>query len=834
MIWMKWLLIILGGFLYELSPTYGVRALKKELRCLQPLIPYVGFRLESGNTQLQEAVFVLFEKQETRFYLRGDMPSIGELLLDLDVNPSQNAFLQSHFHRVYRLNPLSSWILTLTVLKASLSDVSREYLREKWADFFKERASQESDEQEQNQMQQRLVQRLLDRPQSENDALRNPYIDSLISRDAFGTVTDPHYQTLVTLKMNPKDQVMGILSYKQGDARVEGRSLSLEDSYIFFETQTRIYVFQVGPLHHLSANVLVFEKRSLENPHNVMTNDLYYEYFRGLRSYFQSLVSEMDMDMISLILDGLSISPILERNSLFIDQLIYRLMDVQQTFNLPQHFYVPKFIERYYVKADDKIPDLQISTILKMAYELNVSLRLFLSHEDLRPHVKIDPIRPPLSRTYIFEFERVLREKLKKAIEESGLTLSQLARASGVKQNTIEWATMRWTPKYLTLKQILAPLGRDVNSFLIEVANQLARRRISPFSPDENQNQEDIQAIAFIGDRINQAISLAGFDRIIDAKNILNVNKSGLGRAHLKLKTLLRASYRTNASLSLLVSEDPLEDHIDPQTARQSNAPEDYISKASQLVVYYIKRKMKELNFSIRDLASASGLEDSGVRAFLNHRQVPTYLSLRKLAKGLNTTLPELVKDLETDIARFDQLDLHIEIPSPRSIERSEDTINEAQRIKERIVEALRLTNIPHRMLKTKFRLEFNRLRNQSDTQIRTIYKVIHVTGLSEAQLLGHGDLSRFVNPDRYKDTIIPISNQQIEQRMRKLGQNIRNHYESDPNRSLRPEMMTYLRTIIDSQSRFSPSPRHLLIDVLQLAEDMNAHPVDFFKRRSL
>lgn len=740
----------------------------------------------------------------------------------MTVTPSGNAFLQSHIDRVYQLNPLSSWILTIAILKASLSPVNQEHLRNMWENF-----NSKGETLEQQQEREKLMRQFLNWESSqdrEDTLFRNPYIDSLALRDIFGLLEDPHYQSVLTLRMSSRKKINGFLSYKQGDSRIQDGHFYLENAYIFFETYTRVYVFQVRPLNNLSANILVFQKKPSQT--HLMADDLYYGYFQGLRSYFRSSFLEVDTDLVTLILDHLTMITVTERASNFLDRLIYRLTDVQQAFNLPSRSTIYSVVTQYEGWDSDGQADFQIPTLLKIARYLGVDLSILLSDVDLRPYVQLDPNRSPLSEVYILEVERTIRRRLRGAIRESGLTLLDIANQTGINQKTFGQVITRWTAKYLNLEKITTFLGIDTNRFLVEIANEVSRH-VSPSSLVERDEQNpDEASLEFIGNRIKQAMSLAEFLYLKkEIKRRLGIHIDTLGQTNPTFAVLLRASYTTHVSLSLLVSEENLEEHISPHTVRQTKLPEDYIEKARQLVIYYIKRRMVKLNISLIDLASSSHLQEVTLRAWFNHRGSPMYLSLVKIADGLEISLPELLKDLETDIARFESLDLHVEIPEPRANNMTENTFNEFQRWKQRMIQALELTNISSNTLQEKFNIELHRLRDRESIQLRTIFKVAHVAGISVSSLLGNSDLSQFINPDRYKDTINPLSVQRIDRKMRRLSQNIQNHAEGASERELNSRSRIYLRRITTRQSQYFPA-----FYILQLAEDMNVRPTRFFQ----
>ena len=373
----------------------------------------------------------------------------------------------------------------------------------------------------------------------------------------------------------------------------------------------------------------------------MMADDLYYEYFQGLRSYFRSSLPEVDTELIYLILDHLTITTMTERISNFLDRLIHRLIDVQNTFNLPSRSIIYSVINNL---PQGRPGNFQISTLLKIAHYLGINLSILLSDVDLRPYVLLDPNRPPLSKVYISEVERMIRKELKRAIQESGLTLSDIANQTGIKLKTIQHMITTSTGKYLNLEKITAVLGININRFLVEIANKVALR-MSPFPPVEEQNPDEASSFEFIGNRIKQAMSLAGFPYLKkEIKRRLGLHIDQFGQLNPTLKVLLRTSYTTNVGLSLLVSEEELEGHINPRTIRQTDLPEDYIEKTRQLIIYYIKRRMVELNFSLVDFVSSSHLQEVTLRALFNGRNAPMYLSLVKIADGLEMSLPELFK----------------------------------------------------------------------------------------------------------------------------------------------------------------------------------------------
>ena len=103
---------------------------QKNLACVHATLPYARFFLDYQDHQIHEAISVLMEQPHS-----SDHP-IGELLMDLSENPSSNVFLRSRIDRVYQLNPLSSWILTLAILRSSLGNANWRYLKEAMEWFY--------------------------------------------------------------------------------------------------------------------------------------------------------------------------------------------------------------------------------------------------------------------------------------------------------------------------------------------------------------------------------------------------------------------------------------------------------------------------------------------------------------------------------------------------------------------------------------------------------------------------------------------------------------------------------------------------------------------------
>ena len=195
--------------------------------------------------------------------------------------------------------------------------------------------------------------------------------------------------------------------------------------------------------------------------------------------------------------------------------------------------------------------------------------------------------------------------------------------------------------------------------------------------------------------------------------------------------------------------------------------PEDYLEKARALIVYYIKKRMVELNFSIKDVASLdSGLKEKTISALLNGNFKPGYLLLLKIAATLNTTLPDLLQNLEEDIEQFDNLDLNIEIPTSNRKNLTKTTLNELNRWRQRIVQALELSHISTYRLKTEFNIELNKLRNRNrNIQLATLFKVAYLADITVSQLLGHTDLSQLIDPHRDIKAIKPLSDSQIKRK---------------------------------------------------------------------
>lgn len=815
------LLIVL--FFYSLHDVYSSNGIKPNA-CVQAFIPYIKLFLSTEDARLEQALLALRDPPPLNLSLGPNVSQqmqsfdpIGEALMDLATKPPQNIFVQGNIDRIYRLNPLSSWILIIVILRASLQESNSLYLQHRWA---------EEDLEDKEDLEERkiAIDRILNGSLQGRGVIHNPYIDSLVLRNNFGLYIDPQYQSNLTLHIRSQQTIQGIVSYKEGDARVWNDGFSLENAYIFFETNRRVYVFQVNPSNHLSANALVFEKKP---ERKTIAGNLYLEYFREIRAYFQLSdsfpESEMEtQEMIELILDHLTITS--RTSTYYLDRLIERLQDVQNTFHLSSTHPVSSVVIAYKQKGQR---NFQISTILKIAYHLGLTLDILLSDKGLKPYVRLDSGKPPLSRDYIFEFERMVREELRISIQESNLSLAEIASQSGVSKNTIDLLTTSWTPQYVTLRDLMDVLRRDANRFLVNIANKVSQQ-VSPQFIIEDQEETYLQV--FIGMRIRRAMSLCEFPFLkTKIKEILGIKMSKLEQIDPKLQTLLRTSFTTHIPLSLLVSEEPLEGHIHPDKIRRlEDMPGGYIEKAKQLIVYYVQRRMVELNWSLNDLASYSGFRETTLQMWFDHKQYPKYSSLVKLAGTLGKNLPEFLQNLETDIARFESMDLHIELPEPsRSMSITQSVSNEFQRWRERIIQALELTNITSRILRDRFHLDLNRLKSPSNQfELEKVFKAAHVVGISEERLLGHDDLSQIVDPNRHQKNIQPISEQSVREKMRYLILNIQDQNVEESR--LEPASRVRLRSIVTYRSPYVPA-----IYVIQLAEDLNVEkPAPLFRRR--
>ena len=799
-----WLLVL---HFCGLHFTHAVTS-TQNLTCLQAIMPHVELSIQSNNHRLQQASFVLLEDHlnEERSH------PIGEVLADFTVTPSQNAFVQSHIDRVHKLNPISAWILNLSILRTSLSPINKQYLKERWMHLINENERSESE----RSKQERFIDKVLSWTpllnQEESMIFRSPYVDSLVLRNAFNLLEDPNYQTMLTLRERRR-QITGFLSYKNGNSQVLGQQVRLEDAFIFFETYKRIYVFQVNPLNNLSENILVFEKKPSQ--HYLIADDLYYEYFQGLQSYFYGAPFNLDDQILNFVLGDLTITTVTEKNSSFFDRLVHRLIDVQNMIRLPYDSIVANVIQNY---QDHE--SIRISTILKVRHELGVDLPILLSDVDLRPYVKLDPNRPALSEAYILAFKQAIKSKLRRILQRSGLTSEEVARQTGLRVRAIKHIVSTGTRrigKYATLEKILNVLGKDTNQFLIEIDTKVSRHVASHQPPVEDQNP--VRPFAFIGGRIIEAMSLVNLGSKIDIFRTLKVHKYKLGQSDPTLKFLLRVSRKTGLPLALLVSQDSLEGHIDPQILlEETDVTDEEIEKARQLIVYYIKRRMVELNLPLLGLVSLNNqLQETTLRALLNGQSIPRYFLLTRIAETLRTTLPELLKDFEIDMANFESLDLDIEIPKPRNHSISESVRNEFRRWIQQMFEALRLTNVPTHILKNTFNINIGRLAQRPYLQIQNIFRVAHVAGISEAQLLGHGDLSQIINPHRNKQSIQPISEQVVQRKMRTLRENVEVYKDA------------FVREDHPWRADIYENPHLPIVEFLQLAEDIQVNALVFF-----
>ena len=780
----------------DCSPAF---AKDEQPSCAKALMPYVGLFLKPNNNELQQAVSVLLEQSE----------EVGELLVDLNQHPSKNSFLNNHIDRIHKLNPQSAFILTAAILKASLKNVNKEILQKIWDEFISSsKASEEV---------QKAISQTLKRQAANNKGTpHNPYIDSLSLRVLLLLVEDPNYQSALVLKDKNK-HINGYASYKPGDSKVSGY-VQLNNAYIFFETYKRVYVFRVQSENNLSTNVLVFNKKKFD----LIANDIYHEYFKEIQHYFNFSYREIDEELVDNVLDNLEVITTDERISNFSDTLIYRLTRVQDVFKTPHSSIIEDAIKRYNTKKND----FQISTLLKIAYYLGVSLSMLLSNEDLIPHVQIDQNGPPLSDEYIYEVERNIKIRLRDAIRESDFTLSDLANQSAVSlsnlNNLIEGQSV---PKYLVMKNITDALDIDVKEFLIKIINDVSREMPQYelyISQDQNKRDQNRAAILeHIGDRIQQAMFLAGFNSKTKLKEVLKIRISNLGTASPRLKVLLRTSYATGIRLSVLVSDANLEHQVDPSLARHTEMPEDYLEKAKALIIYYIKKRMVELNFSIKDIASLdSRLREKTIAQLLNGSRSSSYLLLFQIVRTLKTTLPDLLQNLEEDIERFDTLDLNIEIPTSNRNNITESTLNKMTHVRGRIIQALELIHISPNRLKKKFNITFSTLK-EGNFQLVILFKIAHLVGITVSQLLGHEDLSQLIDPHHDIKAIRPLSDSQVKSKLHRFSQNVTTQME---NVYEYPLPLHVRDRIFRVDSLFVQFPR-----IIQESEELNIDPIHFF-----
>ena len=656
---------------------------------------------------------------------------------------------------------------------------------------------------------QRAINQTFKRQPTNNESTpHNPYIDSLSLRTLLLLIEDPNYQSILVLK-DKNETISGYTSYKPGDSEVLSY-VHLNNAYIFFETYKRVYVFQVQPESHLSTNVLVFNKKQP----NLIANNLYHEYFEEIQHYFNSSYTEMNEELIDNVLDNLDMITTTVKKATFFDRLIYRLTKAQDAFGTLPNSIIDDLIIRYSATQND----VQISTLLKIAHYLGVDLSILLSDEDLIPHVQIDQNRPHLSDEYIYEVERNIKIKLRDAIRESELTLSDLENQSKVPLKTLtNISAGRFVPKYSAMKNITDALGIDINELLIKIVNDVSRD-MPQYHLDNNRDQNKAAILERIGNRIKQAIFLAGFDSKMKLRKVLKVHIDELGKYNPRLRLLLTASYATGIKLSVLVGHASLENQVDPNLARHTEMPEDYLEKARALIVYYIKKRMVELNFSIKDVASLNrGLQERTIRALINGSRTPCYLLLSQIVETLKTTLPDLLQNLEEDIEQFNNLDLNLEIPSFNRNNITDSTLNELNRWKERVIQAIELSRIPSKRLRT----EFNKLRNRN-IQLITLFKVAHLAGITVSKLLGHRDLSQLIDSHRDIEAIRPLSDSQVKRKVHQFSQNITTQMENVYGYPLPLHIRNHISTVYDSP--FVLSPR-----IIQTSEELNIAPVYLF-----
>ena len=787
----KFKLFLIFLCLIGCSPVF---AKDKPAACATALMPYVGLFLKPNNSELQQAVSVLLEQSE----------EVGDLLLDLNQNPSKSEVLNNHVDRIYKLNPQSAFILTAAILKASLTDVNKEIIKKTWDEFIS--SSKASEE-----VQRAINQAFKRQPTNNESTPHNPYIDSLSLRTLLLLIEDPNYQSILVLK-DKNETISGYTSYKPGDSEVLSY-VHLNNAYIFFETYKRVYVFQVQPESHLSTNVLVFNKKQP----NLIANNLYHEYFEEIQHYFNSSYTEMNEELIDNVLDNLDMITTTVKKSTFFERFIYRLTRIRDAFEISSHSIIDNAITNYNATKND----FQVSTLLKIAHYLRVKLSILLSDEDLVPYAHIDQSRPPLSDEYIYEVERNIKIKLRDAIRKSDLTLSDLENKSGVSLSILnKILASSFIPKYLVMKNITDVLGIDINEFLIKIVNDVLKNMLQHHFNNNQDQQNEAAILERIGNRIKQAMFLAGFDLKTRLTEVLGVRIDNLGKVNPRFRVLLTTSYVTGINLSVLVGDANLEDQIDPSLARHTEMPEDYFRKARILIIYYIKKRMVELNLSIRDLASLnSGLKQDTIRTLFNGRQTPGYLLLSKIADTLKTTLSDLLQNLEEDIEQFNSLDLNIEVPASNRNNITESALNELNRWRQRIIQAVELSRIPSKRLDKEFKI---RLKTFREKRLATLFKAAHLAGITVSELLGHRDLSQLISPHRDIKAIRPLSDSQIKRKVHQFSQNITIRMENVYGHPLPPHIRNHISTVYDS----------LLVSssrIIRLSEELNVDPVHFF-----
>ena len=823
-------LLIVGtlGFFCTLSfnnVSYAVNrvaTVQQDRDCVKALTIHVGVSFETQNEVLEQSISNLLEENDYADRLSQDGLSLEEVGvndyanglsqdgLSLSRIPREffeSQFIHDHFNSVYLLDIISASVLTSAILRSSLSSSHTDIFKEFYDEILNGSYASELSAHD-------LMHPMNHMPKLGNmmngSVQINPYIHSLSLRTLYLLLEDPHYSDYLTLQ-NHDRSISGWVFYKGGDIRLgadhgglTNRYLLMNKAYVFFETSRRLYVFQISSQYRSTNLVLVFNKRARVS-NVILAHELYRKHYSGLQSYFDFLSQfyqpELARDELEDALnEQMTISLLRHARTNEVGLMMYRIYEALENPSLNKEGKAMQTIRHYLSRkmADpEKFEnmDIRISTLFRLSRLLGINIELLLDNAvDLRPYVTKLNDNGDFSENELDQLGLSINRAIVKKIKESSMSLRQLSDKAGVSINFLRAIVYHQSnPDYFVLKKIAQALGTTVVKMikhikLVKQDHHFNSQNSEPLEDNEKTFIEDKKTVErrFIGNRVKQAMSLAGMDS--QRAMVKMLGKSLAGEQNITMKVLLKTSYATGVPLFVLVSDVDLADYIHPARIKQEPLPDEILQKAYKLIIYYIKRRINELGIrsegqlSIRTQISVEVIKD----LFSTRGKNMYYSTLSQMAEGLAISVPDLLKDLERDIEQFDQIDRDVEIFT--SYFNHEKIKSDLEYLETRIKEVVQLSGLSNYTIRELTGWRPSRIDNPNNSiRIATLFKISRLSNIHIAHLIGHQDLSSMITSDTLERS--KASNQKIQNFLLRLKNQIKKAIENKLGHSLPPSI---------------------------------------------
>ena len=347
-----------------------------------------------------------------------------------------------------------------------------------------------------------------------------------------------------------------------------------------------------------------------------------------------------------------------------------------------------KFIYGFVRRLKNGKTNLQMETILQMAYILKVQPSIFLTSNNWISTIDKSVPGHFMSDAQLQQLLILINSHLKRKIENSNLTNKGPNISLSISRRSFNNIMFfNKVPDYHLLIEILTQLNISMEEFFQEVEDTDEFHAIFDKNSTEEKNSyirqllttEEKITLKSMGEYL---ISIIDQNTSTPAYKILSslaFNRKPLSTSHtnnFRISSLIATHYVMRYSISDIIGKRQLTEQqlaMLPEIRLAKDDRQEYIDKALRALMYLIKRQMQHIGLSIRSLSLKSGVLIATIYTFFQRKASISYLNLLKIVEnGFDIPLENFLAgdnvmhlSLEQLIEQFDSLspdDLNIQV----------------------------------------------------------------------------------------------------------------------------------------------------------------------------